>query len=254
MMAKPRKGATRHVATEEKQVHAWHRLPRVLFALFLIGALVWGGFWLMNPATLPVKTVRIENKVQHLSKETIRQAVLPYVQGGFLRIDVDAIRKQLEALAWVDKASVRRSWPDALLVQIEEQHPVARWSTGGLLNQHGEVFEVKGQVDWKNLPLFRGPKKSQQLLMQEYQAMQELLTPLELRISHVTLDQRRAWSLALDNGMQLRLGRNNSQERLMRFVRVYTKVLKPRRDEIDTVDLRYTNGFAVRWRDGHATA
>lgn len=253
-MAKPRKGATRHVATEEKQGRTWHMLPKVLFMFAVLGAMVWGGFWLTNPATLPVKTVRIENKVKHLSEGTIRQAVLPYVKGGFLRVDVDAIRKQIEALAWVDKASVRRSWPDALLVRIDEEHAVARWSQGGLLNKRGDIFDVKDAGPWKGLPLFRGPKKSQHLLMTEYQAMQGLLTPLNLKISHLTLDQRRAWSLSLDNGIQLRLGRNNSEERLIRFVRVYTKVLQPRLDEIESVDLRYTNGFAVRWRDGNATA
>ncbi len=253
-MAKPRKGATRHVITEKKQGSAWHMLPKVSLVLSVLGAVVWGGLWVMNPSTLPVKTVRIENNVKHLSEGTIRQAVLPYVQGGFLRVNVDAIRKQLESLAWVEKASVRRAWPDALLVRLNEQHAVARWSQGGLLNKRGEIFDVKEAEHWKGLPLFRGPKKSHQLLMKEYQAMQGLLAPLNLRISHLTLDQRRAWSLALDNGIQLRLGRNDSEERLMRFVRVYTKVLQPRLDEIDSVDLRYTNGFAVRWRDGNATA
>ena len=86
--------------------------------------------------------------------------------------------------------------------------------------------------------------------MKEYQAMQGMLEPLGLRISHLTMNERRAWSLYLNNGLQLRLGRNDAHLRLLRFVRVYAKVLKPQQDKIDSVDLRYTNGFAVRWRDG----
>lgn len=56
------------------------------------------------------------------------------------------------------------------------------------------------------------------------------------------------------NGLQLGLGRKETHLRLMRFVRVYAEVLKPRIEAIDSVDLRYTNGFAVRWHHGYAPA
>ena len=68
------------------------------------------------------------------------------------------------------------------------------------------------------------------------------------------MNERRAWSLRLANGLQLGLGRNDIHLRLLRFVRVYAEVLKPRLEAIDSVDLRYTNGFAVRWHDGLAPA
>jgi len=81
-----------------------------------------------------------------------------------------------------------------------------------------------------------------------------MLTPLGLKVSNLTMNERRAWSIRLSNGLQMILGRKDTHLRLLRFVRVYADVLKPRLEAIDTVDLRYTNGFAVHWRDGHATA
>jgi len=253
-MAKRPKGATRQTANATAPRPGWRwLLPALPLALLLLAA-AWAGNALLDPARLPVTAVRIENGLQRLEQDEVRKAVLPYARQGFLRVDVDRIRGELEALPWVAAASVRRSWPDVLVVRIREQQPRARWSHGGLLNPQGELFSPAQSEQWQQLALLRGPKETQTVVMQEYQAMQGMLTPLGLRISHLTMNERRAWSLYLDNGLQLRLGRNDTHVRLLRFVRVYGNVLQPRLGAIDSVDLRYTNGFAVRWHEGMAAA
>lgn len=253
-MTRRHKGASRHAANEEELGPQPHRLAPLLIIALLLGVVVWGGSLLLDPKTLPVTTVRVENELKHLERETVRRAVLPHVKEGFLRVNVEAIRKELEALPWVAKASVRRAWPDVLTIGLREQQAAARWEQGGLLNPKGERFAEKEMTTWKNLPLLQGPKQTEKILMSEYLTMQDALSPLGLHISRLSMDRRRAWSVRLDNGLHLRLGRNNSQKRLLRFVRVYTKVLQPRVESIDSVDLRYTNGFAVRWREGNAAA
>lgn len=253
-MAKSPKGATRHQPQEQKSSLNLHWVLALVLLPAGIVALVWGTTRLLDPATLPVKTVRVENALKHLDQATVRRTVLPHVKEGFLRVDVAVIRQELEALPWVAEASVRRSWPDMLVVRVREQQAAARWSEGGLLNPEGELFMAQDAQQWHQLALLRGPKRMGQAVMEEYQAMQGMLTPLKLKITHLTMSDRRAWSMRLDNGLQLRLGRNESRVRLLRFVRVYSSVLHPKLQDIDSVDLRYTNGFAVRWRDGQAAA
>lgn len=251
-MAKSPKGATRRVAEERKPLPRW---PLVVLAVAAgVAALGWSLGQLVDPATLPLTTIRIKSPLKQLSQDDIRNAVRPYVKEGFMAVDVDEIRKGLESLPWVASASVRREWPDLLVVQVAEQKAVARWSIGGLLNERGEVFVPAEMQPWQGLPLLRGPAQSEKVVMKEYQAMQGMLAPLGLRVSHLTLNERRAWSLNLEGGMQLRLGRNDMHPRLLRFVRVFARALQPQLKKIDSVDLRYTNGFAVRWRDGSQAA
>ncbi|MGM0593546.1 MAG: cell division protein FtsQ/DivIB [Pseudomonadota bacterium] len=253
-MARPRKGASRHESKPAKRRLEWRWLLPLLLLPPLVVGLWWAGERLLDPQTLPVRTVRIESPLQQLGREQIRQAVLPHVEPGFLWVDVDTIRGELEALPWVANASVRRTWPDVLVVQVEEQTAAARWSGGGLVNPQGGLFVPEDDAPWRELPLLRGPKGTQSVLMSEFLAMQGMLGSLGLRISHLTMNERRAWSLHLDNGLQLRLGRRDTHLRLLRFVRVYGRVLQPRLQRIDSVDLRYTNGFAVRWREGHSAS
>lgn len=226
-----------------------------VFVLMAVAGLLYvGAQQLLDPANLPVRTVRIESPLKQVTQQQLREVIGRHVESGFLRLDVDRIRGELEALPWVNRASVRRGWPDVLAVRIKEQVAMARWGNGGLVNPEGELFKPEREMAWANLPLLRGPQKTEKMMVKEYRQMQEMLTPLGLQVSHLTMNERRAWSLRLANGLQLGLGRNDIHLRLLRFVRVYAEVLKPRLEAIDSVDLRYTNGFAVRWHGGQAPA
>ena len=223
---------------------------RLLLVALLVGAAAWGGQQLLDPAQFPLRTVRIESQLRHVSQATIRDSVQPYVKAGFLGVDVDAVRDGLEALPWVESASVRRAWPDRLVIRVNEQQALARWGVDALVNLRGEVFAPPQDESWGSLPLLRGPRDTNRMVAEQYMAMQGMLKPLGLVITHLTLDDRRAMSLRLDNGLQLGLGRQDTDLRMLRFVRVYPQALQPRLAAIDSIDLRYTNGFAVRWRDG----
>ena len=77
--------------------------------------------------------------------------------------------------------------------------------------------------------------------------MSELLKANDLTIDSLTLDERRAWHLSLNNQVRLVLGRQSAMDRLQRFIRFYPAVLAGKAKVIDEIDLRYTNGFVVRW-------
>ena len=82
--------------------------------------------------------------------------------------------------------------------------------------------------------------------------MSHALAPTGLRVAGVTLDDRRAWRLQTDSGFALELGRADTRRRLQRFVQAWPSVFIDRVDELQRVDLRYSNGFSVRWQQANA--
>jgi cell division protein FtsQ len=110
------------------------------------------------------------------------------------------------------------------------------------------LFQPPRKTYPSSLARLQGPEGSGKAVVAAFTDMNAILAPVGLHIAALRLDQRRAWSLELDNGMQLVLGRGDSYERLLRFVRFYHRALKGREAQVQRVDLRYSNGFAVRWK------
>ena len=64
----------------------------------------------------------------------------------------------------------------------------------------------------------------------------------------LTMEARGAWTIWLDNGIEVIVGREQMKARLLRFLHLYKTELEPQAKNIERVDIRYTNGAAVKWR------
>jgi cell division protein FtsQ len=203
---------------------------------------------LRDPQTLPIRQVVFVNETVHMDPSALRETVASNLSGGFLDVDLGRIERALEALPWVARAAARRRWPDALLISVSEQQPLARWGQDGLLNAHGEVFHPRNVDDFRHLPVLFGPKGRSLEVARRFQHIERLLEPTGLSLRALVEDERRAWRMMLGNGIPVELGRGESAAVLRRFVRIYPRILAPRAARIAGVDLRYTNGLAVSWK------
>jgi cell division protein FtsQ len=217
--------------------------------LVLAGILGWLWATLTDPRWLPIKQVQVQGPFIHVDDRAVRDAAAPYLTGNFLTVDVRGVRRAVEALPWVRHAEVRRVWPNAIHVSVIEQVAVADWGTSALVNDEGDIFQPPGTGYPANLSHLRGPDGSGPSVVATFQDMSAIVAPLKVRIVSLSLDDRRAWSLELDNGMHLVLGRGNGYERLLKFARFYHRALHDREAQVERVDLRYSNGFAVRWKE-----
>ena len=210
--------------------------------------------WLQDPYRFPLRVVKVDGDYRHLDRERLQAAVAPFVEGGFFSVDVASLCREVEQLPWVYKARVARSWPDSLKVSIEEQDPVARWGEQGYLNRHGEAFYPEAGAALVHLPALSGPDGHELAVLEKYRRLSGKLVPLGLVVSGMHLDERRAWHLVMDNGMRLELGRADTWPRLQRFVRAWPAIFADRSDELQRVDLRYSNGFSVFWQQAEKQA
>ena len=211
--------------------------------------------WLADPLRFPLSVVEVRGEFQFLENEQLQAAVAPHATGGFFTVDVDAVRAAAEQLPWVYKVSVRRIWPATLRLLIEEQQPIARWGERGYLNRFGEPFLPEEPVDkLQELPWLAGPDGHEIKVLEYYLKVAQALGPLGMQVARLELDGRRAWHLQMHQGVQLELGRSDTWQRLQRFVRAYPEVFVGREEQLQRVDLRYSNGFSVRWQQAEADA
>jgi cell division protein FtsQ len=200
----------------------------------------------------PVQRVEVEGRFQRVAPPEIEQAVAPYASAGFLSVDLQGVQRALERIDWVDRAQVERSWPDGIKVFITEHVPAAKWGVDGLLNTRGELFLREARHLPPELPQLDGPEGSETEVAKLYLETYPRLLAVGMRLAKVELDPRGAWELTLSNGVSVRLGRQDVEARLERFITVASPLVATRAAEISYVDLRYSNGFSVGWTEGTA--
>ncbi len=223
----------------------WTRASRVAGALAALAALA---LLLALGLDQPVRRIVIDGPFQRVAAVEVEQAARGALRGGFVSADLDRLRRAVEGLAWVDRARVQRLWPDRLRVEVVEQQAAARWGEDGLLNTRGELFATGVRHVPPELPRLDGPPGSEWQVAQRYLAIQGRLVEQGLRVAALTLDARGAWDMGLSNGVTVRLGRRQVDERMDRFVEVGAQVIAGRAADIDYIDLRYSNGFSIGWR------
>lgn len=195
----------------------------------------------------PIKEVKIAG-LEHVDHQEVRQLLFPLVSEGFFSVDVGLIKERLMHFTWISEAYVRRIWPNQIIIQIIEKKPIARWNNASLLTTSGEIFSPVNDNNPQELPIFIGPEGEHMQMLGYYHNINTLLTPLQVKITKLELMPSSTWQVTLSNGIKLHMGYKDILTRVTHFVKVYPKIVGDRSKDVDYVDLRYNNGFAVRWK------
>jgi cell division protein FtsQ len=241
----------------------WHDIKMLnattgaLLGALVLGLLASGSWWLAQRPMFTLKAIRIEGvggtQLRHVNAATIRNTALPRIKGNFFTTNLETVRVAFEAVPWVRKAAVRREWPNKLIVTIEEHQPLGTWGEDGrLLSTKGDVFTAnlaEAEEDGDLLE-FEGPEGSEKEVLARYRDLRDWFAPAHLAPEAVQLSGRYAWKVKLDNGMTVELGREQSKttlkERVERLIGVYPQLVARLQDRIESVDMRYPNGLALK--------
>ena len=240
-------GATRKTR-KRRSFKAVKRVGRMLLGtgvVLMMLSLVGGAAWRL--LELPVERVAVTGELKHVSHERLMSRVNDSLQGGFLWVDLQAIRQSLEQLPWVYRVVVKRHWPNSLEIQVFEQLPIARWGDDAYLNHAGEIFRPARLSSQLELPGLAGPAGSELQLMQYYKLVQGPLQTAGLRVNALAMDARGGLRARLNGGGELVFGRGEVAKKLQRFLHIYQSRLARREGRIRSVDLRYSHGAAVVW-------
>lgn len=203
----------------------------------------------------PVTQLMVQAEFVHVSADDIRAAVRPRLGKGFFALDLDAVQRAVAALPWVESVEARKHWPDTLVLRVYERQPFARWNDTQLISREGMVFAAPGAGDLGNLPALHGPDSHLAEVVGFYAEIQKAFAPIHLRITGVSLTERGSWSVDTGNGARIVIGdREQAGHRLRRFLDAYAQLNAGHAEAFTYVDLRYTNGFAVRWPPATANA
>ena len=220
------------------------------FAAMLLMLLV---TWLMRQSLFSLNGIVVHGDVTHNNSVTLRANVSPRLTGNFFTIDLAQAQKSFESVPWVRHAVVQRQFPNSLKVKLQEHQAVAYWGPDGntrLINNFGEIFEANpGDVESENLPQLNGPDGQAARVLGVYQTLAPLFEQREDTLQGLELTLQGSWRAQLDTGAVVELGHGSADEiqaRVQRFVGTLTQVASRFGRDMESADLRYVNGYALR--------
>ena len=221
---------------------AWS-IALTLVALPLVGLL--NGWFAAD--RWPVRKLELQAEFANVSAEQIRAAAAPAIDVGFFAVDLAQVQGAVGRLPWVEKVEARKLWPDTIVLRVYEQRPFAHWGADRLIGRDGKIFKVPGVELIQGLPQLSGPDERMADVVNFHAEAGKLMVGSGLAATGVDLSARGSWTVTLDSGARLVLGTEQALERLKRFVEVYPRVAAGHAGAFEYADLRYSNGFAMKW-------
>lgn len=256
------------------------KLPVVVVVI----AVVYAGVLIKDievPTVIPVKDVVIEGELQYLDKNKIMTALTEKFSDGYISADLNLMREVLLQQPWIKDVSLRRKWPANVSVFIEEHKPMAFWNKDSYISESGDVFKPLYIDRRLNLPQLNGPETQHVNVLKFMNVLYNQMALINFEVKRLSLDERRSWQLTIverhnedkaeirhlgkernnvqrnirQNEQQIidvKLGRFNTEKRLQRFIEVIPALsaeFKKSNNKVETIDMRYPNGFAVKMID-----
>jgi len=213
--------------------------------LILVGFAATKMDWKWLKAYPPMEYVRVEGALWYLDAEEFHRALLSLVDTGWFAVDTKKVEKSALEFPWVERVQVNRVWPDALVIRIWEQQPIARWGEDSLLNIRGEGFSPSNVASFTFLPQLIGPHGQEQTMLSQLRMLNSKLVAPASRVVWLRLSKRLAWTARLENGLEIEFGKQDPPAALDRLLTLLPRLGAERLETLRKVDLRYPNGFVA---------
>ena len=179
---------------------------KYVVALVVVVALAAVGAWLvLASSVLAVEGVDVEG-TSTLSAAQVREAADVPVGEPLARVDLDAIRARVEALAPVRSADVTREWPHRVLVTVAERQVVAVVEIGGRLrgmDASGVLFRDYRQAPPGVPRVVTPPDTRSDALQEAARVVGSLPDPIARLVDHVEVKTVDQISLVLRDGREV---------------------------------------------------
>ncbi len=221
-------------------------------ALVLLACAGWAGYSkLLGSSHLRVAKVEVRGS-HFLSDGEVRELLGPAVGENILALDIEDLKGRLRVSPWVADASVRRTLPDTLHVEVYERAPIALAEMDRLylMDPQGALIELFGpRTSSFDLPIVRGlagldPATRRERALR-VSALVADLDDLTSAVSEVHVEESDLELVLREGGEVVRVAEPPYRSRLASFLSL-RRDLHERCPQAESFDLRFRDRIYVK--------
>ena len=118
-------------------------LQKVFFYCLFVVLCFWFACVLKQQDAFQIKTIKVVAAFNHLNPKSLQKTIKPYTRTSFFSFDSEKTGKSLKQLPWIYSVSIKKIWPNTVVIKLLEQKPAAEWNGTSLLNFSGDIFSPK---------------------------------------------------------------------------------------------------------------
>ncbi len=244
-------------------------LGRSLLALLLI---LFVADWLLQPDNFQIEEIVVHGASGDTGGEQVKNVVKNALDGNFFSISLERLESEVEKLPWVLSASLRRQWPSTIIINVVKAELVARWGTDKWLSFSGEpvLLQANDKFDHSDLVQLNGHEDQINVVWEAFQQWSGKFASIGLSLDELSLSSTGLLEFGIslgalglqsdlynpdgqtadtDSSVTMIVELENSGMRVQRFLDALDQQFLARFLEMESVDLRYPNGFTISWRD-----
>lgn len=244
---------TKEIPTDIKYINGLSYVLYWLFVMLVIGSLVQ---YLVKNIIQNISGVVIKGNITHNNISSIRKQLNTNVHGNFYNIDLLKAKQAFESISWVNHAVVKRVYPNHIEVKLSEFQPKAIWGIREdlkFVDDLGIIFDANADdEEYDQMPQFIGSEGQSKVMLDMHKDLVISFAPLQYKLKVLELNARGSWIATLDSGAQIELGRGNATDvigRAKKFANgahLLLAKLNKKTNDIEYIDLRHTDGYAMR--------
>ena len=213
---------------------------------------------LLRPGRFTIERMDIHGSSAQVDAQTVERTAWLALIGNYFTADLEKIENALVRLPGVYQAAVRRHWPDTLEISITEAGAIALWyATDGSASESQDYVNLPPDSTITLQPVLRSPTADRHTVIDAFLYLVSSLSPFGLEVKSLSVNEVGDWVVVLQSvtlqipvELEIVVGKGDPVRKVDQFAAVFDSFLQDRLLDIERVDMRYDNGFAVQWRGG----
>ena len=214
-------------------------MPKIfIIIIFFLLSLI---LYLSDSFVYPIEEVEITSTTSNYDTEKINDIVVSIHGQDLLSLDLSDIKRTIRSDDWIRDVEIKKSFPDTLEIIIIPQQPFAIYNSK-IMTIDGTVIGASSmQLD---LPIIIDHTNDSQSSMNTMILTGKLLKKIDLDIKKIEIHD--SVIKVFTSANILISDRVNYENNLNRLVVTFHDLQKLFKREIKSIDMRYSNGFAIK--------